>query len=402
MIQELALARAASVHYGGSEVHWDDFRDTIGIFHRYLNFLRPKLTDSPALEPLSTKLLKPDDTFQSTMSLEMLVSTLSASKTSDPRDTINALMNIAKESNLPEDYNKDLFQVYRDFLKWIVESTKVLNMICRHWALPERAIKGPLTPRLVMLPSWIQTVDDSAYGRGEDFPKFAKPETASWVYLVRAITTPLAPISPSGSKGPTKQVRLQNKGPKQDILLLAGGLLIGTVTWSSDPIPDGVIPQRCLKKMGWSNEKGEEIRKAPSELWRTLVADREPNGGQVSTACLYCLLNRTPNGHINTKALLEKNEYSDQPSIVQDYLECVQAVTWNWDGLVGLGPPKAQSGDVIVILYGCSVPVILRPSDSDSETGEPEWYGFVGEAYIYGKMDGEAMYGARVSKDFRP
>jgi hypothetical protein len=42
-----------------------------------------------------------------------------------------------------------------------------------------------------------------------------------------------------------------------------------------------------------------------------------------------------------------------------------------------------------VILYGCSVPVILRPLQSDSR--EVESYSFVGEAYVYGKMDGEVF-----------
>jgi hypothetical protein len=43
-------------------------------------------------------------------------------------------------------------------------------------------------------------------------------------------------------------------------------------------------------------------------------------------------------------------------------------------------------GDLICILFGCSVPVILRKHKDG-------FYEFVGESYIYGKMDGEAFAG---------
>jgi hypothetical protein len=67
--------------------------------------------------------------------------------------------------------------------------------------------------------------------------------------------------------------------------------------------------------------------------------------------------------------------------------------------LVGFGPPKTTFGDIIAILYGCSVPVILQPMLSES--GKPHGYHFVGEAYIYGKMDGEAFEDHRQTKTFK-
>ena len=52
-------------------------------------------------------------------------------------------------------------------------------------------------------------------------------------------------------------------------------------------------------------------------------------------------------------------------------------------GYLGLGPTKARKGDFVCILYGCSVPVILRKEDQGHE--------FVGESYIHGLMDGAAV-----------
>jgi hypothetical protein len=78
----------------------------------------------------------------------------------------------------------------------------------------------------------------------------------------------------------------------------------------------------------------------------------------------------------------------------------VQVVTWNRvfletdsptqdiEKLFGIGPPKTKPGDVICILFGCSVPCILR-EHQDKEVGN--YFEFIGEAFIYGKMDGEAV-----------
>ena len=49
----------------------------------------------------------------------------------------------------------------------------------------------------------------------------------------------------------------------------------------------------------------------------------------------------------------------------------------------------AQERDVICILYGCSVPVVLREITVKGET----FWQLVGECYVHGKMDGEAMEG---------
>jgi hypothetical protein len=166
---------------------------------------------------------------------------------------------------------------------------------------------------------------------------------------------------------------------------------------------DGIISERSLKTLAYM--PGYENFTAP--LYRTLVADRGPNRTRVPAyyqrACQYCLRYSTANGHINTKELLKSDDFKDQQSILQGYLERVRAVTWNRvileggpransansDQMVGLGPPKTQAGDVIAIFYGCSVPVILHPI---GDTASPQSYEFVGEAYIYGKMDGEAMF----------
>lgn len=51
---------------------------------------------------------------------------------------------------------------------------------------------------------------------------------------------------------------------------------------------------------------------------------------------------------------------------------------------IGLAPEQAMVEDVICLLWGCSVPVILRKKGQFME--------LIGECYVHGIMNGELMY----------
>ena len=53
------------------------------------------------------------------------------------------------------------------------------------------------------------------------------------------------------------------------------------------------------------------------------------------------------------------------------------------NGNVGMAPCRARKDDVVVVLFGCSIPVVLR------RVGTREAWLVVGEAYVFGFMDGE-------------
>jgi hypothetical protein len=52
-------------------------------------------------------------------------------------------------------------------------------------------------------------------------------------------------------------------------------------------------------------------------------------------------------------------------------------------GLMGIGPDTMKEGDLIVVLFGGKVPYVIRPVDGG--------YKFLGECYVPGLMDGEAV-----------
>jgi hypothetical protein len=52
-------------------------------------------------------------------------------------------------------------------------------------------------------------------------------------------------------------------------------------------------------------------------------------------------------------------------------------------GYIGVGPKLTRAGDHVVVLYGGRTPFVLRPHQNE--------YRLVGECYVHGVMDGEAM-----------
>lgn len=178
--------------------------------------------------------------------------------------------------------------------------------------------------------------------------------------------------------------------------MIVTGILLDTVTEVTSRIPPGLLTKECLKMGGWNGPKDQN--EIPDELWRTLVADRAPDGGNppgwYHRACWECFQRGNSSGDVNMSTLITMG---NTPSLMVEFLKRVQGIVWNRlfvrsrkRKLFGLGPQGTQVNDLICILYGCSVPVILRPQQ-DPESHEIKHYEIVGEAYIYGMMDGEAI-----------
>ena len=475
VIQELALARDATVHCGEYHLPWQEFADAIGLFALNFDKVRALFRRSDddgifrnyknfnELEPLGAKVLVDaiTNTFRRSMdgsilepvwNLETLVSSLSNFESADPRDTIYALLNIATESLLDEDhvhnsvsppkpdYEKNILEVYTDFLEWVVASTSSLDILCRPWAIPEREKPGGKknpTP-LITLPSWIRTIVGSPWGYQEqgfngringdsivgkagrkryDASRGRNPEVQFGTRLRFVKNGKELSRVKSGVNSKLKD-RLKapdlSSGPGTndwtgpEHRLFVTGMEIGKINWTFGPISRGVITKECLGKGGWKNN-GKDLTKVPDELWRTLVADRDSEGEFVPPwyhrAALHCMALADNNGHIGIRELLDYGNTADGslPQVITDYLKRVQAVTWNRkfiegdaqateaaeaEPLFGIGPPETEDDDRICILFGCSVPCILRPSYCDDST---KYYRFIGEAYIYGRMDGEAI-----------
>lgn len=133
----------------------------------------------------------------------------------------------------------------------------------------------------------------------------------------------------------------------------------------------GVIPESWLRLAKWDkainpDQFGEDPGEPPDNFWRTLVADRGTCSNPpyyYARACRETVMRGgLRSGAVDTMAL----KSYERNSIIAEFCRRVQSVIWNRamittdSGKLGLVSDSVKEGDLVCILYGCSVPVILR------------------------------------------
>jgi hypothetical protein len=168
----------------------------------------------------------------------------------------------------------------------------------------------------------------------------------------------------------------------------------------------GTITEDWLKLGGWRSRRSmwKGKQPIPDVLWRTMVADRDPSGGssikpEFKEAFKRAIDCRDEHNNISTSSLIHQSS-----DIVSKFLRRVHDVAWNRRLFrtkklkrLGLAPLHAAEGDVLSLLYGCSVPVVLRKL-RDNKGKETGGYELIGECYLDGMMDGEAVSESRLEQ----
>ncbi|KAM0254725.1 hypothetical protein ACHAQJ_006507 [Trichoderma viride] len=240
-------------------------------------------------------------------------------------------------------------------------------------------------------------------------------------------------LSKKSRQGPTRPLYtdVERKCQLSGIIMVSG-LVLGKIKNQSDVMRGGIIPGEWVSRLGWNTEKTEN--RVPDTLWRLLVADRAIRGGKPPSwyqrACLHGLVDpRVSDNEGNIHSVTPMNRKISE--MTTEYFRRVETVVWNRrlfeaeaditclsniqkltpetkqaliiyckdirsgsalgpKDLFGLAPRETKEGDLVCILFGCTVPVVLRPMK------DPEFYQLVGEAYVHGVMDGEAMLSSEV------
>ena len=126
--------------------------------------------------------------------------------------------------------------------------------------------------------------------------------------------------------------------------------------------------------------------------WRTAVTDQEirqgvrkPRLSEEKIRIVHESLKNMDMGYIDSQAMIGAGlgNYHKQLQVVARGRRPL-LVSGNY---LGIGPRETEQGDLVFILLGVDTPYILR-RDSQDETLR-----LIGEAYVHGVMDGEAMEG---------
>ncbi len=420
VLQDVALARKATLQWGKAKILWEDFADAIRILGARVDRITNLKKNANFLNTDSTRRALPataymdatqsifkkagnGETIERLCSLELLVSSMVAFGASDPRDTIYAVLSLAKKGhNVVANYSKEVLDVYSDFVEYCINTSCSLDIICRHWAhIPPRKKARFRENQADTLPSWIPSVLGSPFATFDDVNSNNRLHGDSFVGLPdRKCYNASLGMQVDDSVYIRKLSISSEWGSQIYRILPVKGLEISRIKEIGERAIHGTIPSEWLEIGGWVSidASSENVPPhLPDKLWRTLVADRDPDGykapGWYRRACLHCLTRPSQDPDINTRQMIKNTE---TPSLVIDFLKRVQSVIWNrkffttsgrpGEEQVGLAPAQAQVGDTICILFGCSVPVLLRKQDSGQ-------YKLIGEVYLHEMMDGQALVG---------
>ena len=319
------------------------------------------------------------------------------------------------------DYKKSVFEVCRDVLAFTINRSHSLDMICRPWAPDDKT-----------LPSWIPRLSGKAFGLSTN-------KTYRRVNADPLVRSPGWDRGHYNAAPNTKVLPIPRKSSDSNRILRVNGFAFDIVGEKFTPATAGIIPAEWLDAGGW-----DDTNSYPREhFWRTLVGNRDSHGQKPPShwirACKDAFNRRPIGAALNTGEVLTGN----CPSPTVDFLERVQCMVWERRLIslcgpsessgtgkqacsLGLASSKSKKRDLVCILFGCSVPVLLRkfvngrpvkkrertectcnqvdcqcdPDIVKSEDGTPTnvHYEFVGECYVHGMMDGEAF---RVQKAHR-
>ena len=295
----------------------------------------------------------------------------------DPRDKVFALLGIASDSQvlgLRPDYRKSCEEVYTDVTRAFIQNGYIEIL-----SLSESAKQS------IVLPSW---VPDWSYTTHRcPLQQRALDRSA------RPLTSILQPaFSASGLR---RHVANQDHGdiPDRNTVLAVSGTFIGNVQRLGMPWEHECVGKWLSDLQRLSDLIPESLSQTSQQtrgVWRTAVADQDIRRGteksrlsEDTTQKVHKALQDTDLSLVNAQTLIG--------ATLGDYCHQIRAIAQGRrpllfsNGCLGIGPRETELGDLVYVLIGADVPYILRRQCQDDK------FRIIGEAYVHGIMDGEAM-----------
>ncbi|KAH8650844.1 heterokaryon incompatibility protein-domain-containing protein, partial [Tricladium varicosporioides] len=388
---------------------------------------RPKGQPLLSLEYLVSNL----SSFDTTVEHDNIYALLAISKDTTPKaatkslhitdHTRAVLEKFTQKKDYRVDYDLPYVDVCKDFIQFCIEQSmrndpsRALDVICRPWATEQKVLVKRRKTRALELEkkkarekralrkahaSIPTSIDDKSAGDmiGEEKKNFDEMPLPSWIPQLSS--APYAMDYKAGVEGltigrmnadplvgvpsltqrnynaaETKQLNMKKfKFRKREkwnyYSMFVEGFVLDTIAEVQQSSQTGAIPTEWADFGDWPDAKG----KPPDKFWRTLVADRGRDAKNppvyYARACKESFSKGSiKSGAISTTDLIN----NERNSVVAQFCRRVQAVIWNRalvkteNGTLGLVGKNVQKGDKICILYGCSVPIVLRRSEEKSE-----------------------------------
>ncbi|PQE13628.1 heterokaryon incompatibility protein [Rutstroemia sp. NJR-2017a BVV2] len=325
---------------------------------------------------------------------------------SDPRDKVYAILNLASDAakvvSRP-DYRLSIAETYKQAVVNIIRTSNRLDIL---------SLAGfTVYPRIldIELPSWI--------------PDFSHRATSTMNSSISSLT----PVSADGNSAAT--VSFNDETGTMNVR----GFIVDSVDGlaqilesTADSTPEKTFHQSSSRSITYNGREAIDaicqsliagslppMRTPTTEILQDVtshflqqchqctVTDNSASNSKIFAAWYH----RNQNLIVSGKSIKQwahevfppRNDLSTSRIYTGDFFDYRSSVHWNLRrmittaaGYVGLGGNVCKTGDVICVIHGCSTPIILR--------GKGNAFQLVGEAYIHGIMNGEALKGISSGK----
>jgi hypothetical protein len=380
--------------------------------------------------------------------LSDVLACLRRAKATDPRDMIYGLLGLLPSKSIRPDYSSTTPQeLYLSLVDYCIKEEKSLDIITLCRKSPSSTMELPS-----WVPDWTESWTETFKGTNVDLPtfplilkynsgellrSFAEFDDPSILRNANGDPLNLTAWSAHGSTTPVATIQSSPNPPR----LTARGIYIDIISHLGSPISRGEVDgelfffeslldweEIMLERFGICRDspEGKSILEVFDRFLEIIDAYMTQNDVKFESE-RHEKLQRRAEQRAQRERKYYKNKaiYSGKCGIVEAFVRTIvadldqdfQRVTpsrytrfwevntkesteWGlevWalqmstnrrllvtkDGYVGLGPIKARQGDHVCILYGCSVPLIFRELKGG--------FSLVGEAYVHGFMDGEAI-----------
>jgi Heterokaryon incompatibility protein (HET) len=378
VVQEIVVSKAGLVVCGHRSMKWDTLQNACKCIMRSgMGWIVYPAHRKPHSMDLLRSSLRCQDTYHRKL-INLLIE-LRTFESSDPRDKVFSIIGIAADGphdNLGPDYGSDVREVFKRTMSHLIQLDENLQILSQ--AGSESVADD--------LPSWV--------------PDWRNPSTTlANIYLLNPKWAKC--FSAAGSSKPVGFSTADS-----DILLLRGFCLDKVSFLSSDFWFKGCETSRLAKEDDHLLQLAETLSKADSFLRaknarkshdesyqmayvRTLSADYFVLGvghfpGRTENAYWYSSMPKTFHCLVTGMDLFPEEAIWEWIRTMDTIHHC-RKFFLTTSGWMGLCPDWTKEGDMVCLLLGGHVPFVLRP--------DGERYRFIGESYIHGAMDGEAMAG---------
>ena len=310
--------------------------------------------------------------------LELLKRTRTRSAT-DPRDIIYGLVAIASNTNpLPfaPTYKIAVNHLYEEFAVHVIRQSESLNIFecCT------------FQPGLRECPSWVPDWRNHEGLMISINPEKNNFKAAGHSRLVTSTTI----VDHSLGVDAICLDRLQNLASFEN-----SPDLLGLSHWQRDMLPRVKWQQNIIRETVAMTSLSLLYRSEQEcwhAWWRTFIGEKKNEEERATpdyerrVKSWKELIGGMSNGDLGTERDRLTGDFAQIQECVRS-MESHRSFYLSLEGRIGWVPHAAQTGDMVSLMRGSPVPVMIRPSQRENS------YFMIGQCYIHGIMDGEAVAG---------